>query len=219
MTTLVDNILVAIKDIPQDSILFTIPRDAVINVQTSELAKRLPDIFDESIDNEDEDSQPLDSWGSLILVLLYEYLQGKASRWKPYLDILPKSFDTPIFWSESELKELEGTCLTKEKIGKEESDDMLRSRILPIVLQNPSIFFPEGVPRLSEDELMSLAHHVGSTIMAYAFDLENDAEASDDEGEDGWVEDRDGKAMLGMVPMADMLNANAEFNVSAFESY
>jgi SET domain-containing protein 6 len=48
--------------------------------------------------------------------------------------------------------------------------------------------------------------------MAYAFDLDNANEESEDE-EDGWVEDREGKTMLGMVPMADILNANAEFNV------
>ncbi|CRK44671.1 hypothetical protein BN1723_019516, partial [Verticillium longisporum] len=46
--------------------------------------------------------------------------------------------------------------------------------------------------------------------MAYAFDLENDDENENEE--DGWVEDREGRTMLGMVPMADTLNANAEFN-------
>jgi SET domain-containing protein 6 len=127
--------------------------------------------------------------------------------------VLPQTFDTPIFWTEAELKELEGTCLTPEKIGKQESDEMLRSRILPIVLQNTSIFYPEGTTQLSEDDLLSLAHRVGSTIMSYAFDLDNGDEDSDDE-EDGWAEDREGTTMLGMVPMADMLNANAEFNVS-----
>ena len=194
----------------------TIPRDVIINLQTSELAKKLPQVFGDSV-NDDEDAdeeelEPLDSWASLILVMLYEYLQGEASRWKPYIDILPQTFDTPIFWSKAELKELDGTCLTKEKIGKEESDDMLRTRILPIVLQNTGIFFPEGTAQLEEDDLLALAHRMGSTIMAYAFDLENETEESDDEDE-GWVEDREGKTLLGMVPMADILNANAEFNV------
>jgi len=155
----------------------------------------------------------LDSWGSLILVMLYEFLQGEASRWKPYFDVLPQTFDTPIFWTKTELKELEGTCLTPEKIGKKESDDMLRTRILPIVLQNPTIFYPEGANQLSEEDLLFVAHRMGSTIMAYAFDLEDGNEQSDDE-EDGWAEDREGRTMLGMVPMADILNANADFNVS-----
>jgi SET domain-containing protein 6 len=206
--------LVAIKDIPQDTTIFTIPRDAIINTETSKLGKELPGVFDATVDEEEQDMEPLDSWGSLILVMLYESLQGEASRWKPYFDVLPQTFDTPIFWNDSELEELEGTCLTAEKIGKQQSDDMLRTRILPIVLQNDSIFYPPDATKLSEDELLALAHRIGSTIMAYAFDLDNANEESDDE-EDGWIEDRDGKTMLGMVPMADILNANADFNVSA----
>jgi SET domain-containing protein 6 len=208
-----NNHAVATKDILQHTTIFSIPRDFIINVQTSELPKKLPDIFDPPVpDNEDEEHEPLDSWASLILVMLYEYLQGEASKWKPYMDVLPQTFDTPIFWSETELEELKGTCLTTEKIGKQESDEMLRTRILPIVLQNPEIFYPEGVEQFSEHELLMLAHRMGSTIMAYAFDLEPEGEQDEDE-EEGWVEDRDGKTLLGMVPMADIMNANAEFNV------
>lgn len=208
-----DTFLVAIQDIPQETVLFTIPREAIINVLTSELPKRLPVVFDSSnaLDN-DEESEPLDSWGSLILVMLYEFLQGDASRWKPYFDVLPFSFDTPIFWSESELHELRGTSLTPEKIGKKESDDMIQSKILPVIQQNASVFYPAGAPHLGEEDLLQLAHRMGSTIMAYAFDLENDDEDEENE-EDGWVEDREGKIMLGMIPLADMLNANADFNV------
>jgi SET domain-containing protein 6 len=203
---------VALKDIPEDTTLFTIPRRAIINTETSKLAEKLPGIFDAAEDEDDEDSQSLDSWGSLILVMLYENLQGVASQWKPYFDVLPQTFDTPIFWSENELKELEGTCLTTEKIGKQESDEMLRSMILPIVAKHSRVFYPEGVEQLNEEDLLALAHRIGSTIMAYAFDLDNGNEGSDNE-EDGWVEDNEGKTMLGMVPMADILNANAEFNV------
>jgi SET domain-containing protein 6 len=207
--------LVTIKDVPRDTMLFSIPREAIINVETSELPKKLPEVFGEPEEDGDEekDSEPLDSWGSLILIMLYEHLQGEASKWKPYLDILPRTFDTPIFWTEDELKELRGTCLTEEKIGRKESDKILRSRILPVVTHHEDVFYTEGATQLSEDELLALAHRMGSTIMAYAFDLDNEKEDSDNE-EEGWVEDRDGKSMLGMVPMADILNADAEFNVS-----
>lgn len=207
----------AIKDIPEDTTLFTIPRSAIINTETSKLAKKLPGIFDATEDEDGEDAEPLDPWGSLILVMLYEYLQGDASEWKTYFDVLPQTFDTPIFWSEAELKELKGTCLTTEKIGKQESDEMLRNKILPIVSKHPNVFYPGGAEQLSEEELLALAHRIGSTIMAYAFDLDNGGEQSDDE-EDGWVVDHDGKTTLGMVPMADILNANAEFNASTIYS-
>lgn len=204
--------IVAVKDIPEETTLFTIPRNAIINVETSDLSKLLPGIFDGTLKDADEDeAEPLDPWASLILVMLREYLQGDKSYWKPYIDILPTTFDTPIFWTQDELKELEGTVLTSEKIGKLESDEMLRTVILPIVTQNPTAFYPEGATALSEGDLLALAHRVGSTIMSYAFDLDDDKEESDNE-EEGWVEDRDGLTMLGMVPMADVLNANADFN-------
>lgn len=205
----------ATKDIPLDCTLFTIPRSAIINVETSELPKKLPKIFEAAFEegDEDEDSEPLDPWESLILVMVYEHLQGSASRWKPYLDVLPTTFDTPMFWSEAELEELKGTVLTQDKIGKQASDDKLRAHIVPIVQQNPSVFYPAGSDQLSEEQLLELAHRMGSTIMAYAFDLDNKEDDSEEE-EDGWVVDKDAQIMLGMVPMADILNANADFNVS-----
>ena len=197
--------------------MFTIPRSAIINVETSELPKKLPKVFEAAFDDEDEDTEPLDPWESLILILLYECLQGDLSRWKPYLDVLPTAFDTPMFWNESELKELKGTVLTQEKIGKQSSDDKLRTRIVPVVTQNPAIFYPSGRDLLSEDDLLELAHRMGSTIMAYAFDLDNEEDEAEDE-EDGWVVDKDAQRMLGMVPMADILNANADFNVGLIQT-
>jgi SET domain-containing protein 6 len=205
--------IVAIDDIPQETTLFTIPRGAIISTETSELVKKLPGAFDAPEDDDNNETEPLGSWGSLIVVMLYEYLQGEASKWKPYFDVLPRTFDTPIFWTQAELGELQGTCLTGEKIGQKESDEMLRTRILPIVLQNPHVFYTTKTTQLSEHDLLALAHRMGSTIMAYAFDLDGENDLSDNE-EDGWVEDHEGTTMLGMVPMADMLNANAEFNVS-----
>jgi len=181
-------------------------------VNTSQLPSKLPKVFDTLTDGEaDDENEPLDSWTSLILVMIYEYLQGDASRWKPYMDVLPTTFDTPIFWSDSEIKELQNTCLSTEKIGKQQSDEMLRSQVVPVVQQNPKVFYPDGARESGEEELLALAHRMGSTIMSYAFDLANEHEEEDEE-EDGWVEDREGTTPLGMVPMADILNANAEFN-------
>ena len=185
----------------------------MITVETSDLLQKIPGIFDDTTQDNEEDVEPLEPWTSLILVMLYEYLQGKCSRWEPYFAVLPDKFETPIFWTKPELEELNGTCLTAEKIGHKESDDMLISKVLPLIQIHQSIFYPKGSSPLSNEEVLGLAHRMGSTIMAYAFDLERDGQQSDNE-EDGWVEDREGRTMLGMVPMADMLNANAEFNVS-----
>ena len=35
--------------------------------------------------------------------------QKENSLWKPYFDILPREFDTPMFWNDDDLAELEGT--------------------------------------------------------------------------------------------------------------
>ena len=119
-----------------------------------------------------------------------------------------------MFWTEAELKELEGTVLIQDKIGRQASDDKLRTRIVPVVMQNPDVFYSAGKNQVGEDDLLKLAHQMGSTIMAYAFDLDNNEEEDDeDEDEDGWMVDKDAQKMLGMVPMADILNANADFNV------
>jgi SET domain-containing protein 6 len=144
--------------------------------------------------------------------MIYEYLQGDASRWKPYLDVLPAAFKTPMFWSPTELAELQASALVA-KVGKEEADQMIKSKIVSVVRAHEHVFFPPGSRSLDDDQLLGLAHRMGSNIMAYAFDLEKDDEndgAGDDDDE--WVEDKEGKTMLGMVPMADMLNADAEFN-------
>lgn len=156
-----------------------------------------------------------DSWTSLILILVYEHLQGEKSLWKPYLDVLPTIFDTPMFWTEDELRELQASSVVS-KVGKAEADKMIRSKILPVIRGHEDIFFPAGTETLSDEELLRLAHAMGSAVMAYAFDLEKD----DDDGnsneteEDEWIEDKEGIIMMGMVPMADILNADAEFNVS-----
>ncbi|KAI0471503.1 SET domain-containing protein [Xylariaceae sp. FL0804] len=212
--------IVATAPIPEDTVLFTIPREAIINTLTSDLPERVPEAFAttglEDADNEaDEDgnetSGPPDSWTSLILVMIYEYLQGHRSRWRPYFDVLPDEFDTLMWWTDAELSRLQSSSIVS-KVGKEEADGIFRAKVLPVVEQHADVFYPEGSERLGEEQLLFLAHRMGSTIMAYAFDLENDDAEEDGEDEEEWVEDREGRLLMGMVPMADILNADAEFN-------
>ncbi|OAA74246.1 SET domain-containing protein RMS1 [Cordyceps fumosorosea ARSEF 2679] len=212
--------IIALRDIPAETVLFTVPRASIISVETSALRTHLPALFssvnpsNNGADDDGEDADPsssarLDAWGALILVLLYEHLRGAASAWRPYLDALPSSFATPMFWAPAELAALQASA-TVTKVGREAADDAFRGLLLPAVRAAPDVF--AGSADMSDDELLALAHRMGSTIMAYAFDLEKDEDEDDEDGEDGWVEDRDGMAMMGMVPMADMLNADAEFN-------
>lgn len=220
---------VAKTDIPADTALFTIPRSSILCAATSPLKELIPEIFDldnvvdDGDDDDNGDNPPSqkgqNSWTLLILIMMYEHLRGDASPWKPYLDVLPSTFSTPMFWSPSELSALQSSALVS-KVGKAEADAMISTQILPVIRSNPSVFFPSSssdcpLP-VTDDQLAQLAHRMGSTIMAYAFDLESEEatinENNEADEQDEWEEDREGKTMLGMVPMADMLNADAEFN-------
>ncbi|KAJ0114763.1 hypothetical protein J7T55_004504 [Diaporthe amygdali] len=225
--------IVAKADISPDTVLFTIPRKSIICTNTSSLATRVPGLFgppeeqngaDQDMDvgdeegrddSDDENDTSQDSWTSLILVLIYEYFQGVDSPWKPYLEVLPSisDFSTPMFWAADELAELQASPVAS-KVGRDEADKMMRKKVVPVVRAHSDVFFPAGSPDLSDDQLVQLAFRMGSIIMAYAFDLEkeDDEERDEEEEEDEWVEDREGKTMLGMVPMADILNADATFN-------
>ncbi|KAL8337162.1 hypothetical protein RB601_008600 [Gaeumannomyces tritici] len=212
--------IVTTADIEPDTVLFTIPRQHIIYPANSELARKLPAVFagvggsGPTPDVDDDDGRAQDSWTSLILVMIHEHLRGSASPWRPYLDVLPARFETPMFWSAAELAELQASPVVAS-VGRAEGDAMIRSRILPVIRENEALFFGAGGAAMGDEELVELAHRMGSTIMAYAFDLERDDDAMDeDDAEgDGWVEDRDGRTVMGMVPMADILNADAEFNV------
>lgn len=241
--TTISRFLVATADIPAETVLFTIPRQSIICKDTSALVAQLPGVFDPPDEDDDEEadqdmkdgdeagtspspSPGQDSWTTLILVLIHEHLRGAASPWRPYLDVLPASpadFRTPMFWAAPQLAALQASPVAA-KVGRAEADDMIRTKIVPVVRAHEDVFYPpaqqeqeqqQQKQRLDEDELVQLAFRMGSVIMAYAFDLEKDEDEKDDENEDdddGWVEDREGKTMLGMVPMADVLNADATFN-------
>jgi hypothetical protein len=95
---------------------------------------------------------------------------------------------------------------------------MFHREILPALKNYAEVFYPDGAKRLTDAEVLALAHRMGSLIMSYSFELdkdedEEDAEADDDNAQDGWIEDHDTQT-LAMLPMADILNADAEFNVS-----
>ena len=187
--------VLAADDIAEDEELFSIPRAAILTNEGSSLpaAARLQD-----------------PWLSLILAMIYEYQAGDQSTWKPYLDLLPTSFDTPMFWTDQELRHLEGSALV-DKIGKTSADEAFTTKVIPQIRQHAEVF---GAGSLTDADLLRLCHRMGSTIMAYAFDLEKPDGQQEKSEEDGWEQDDEDSETLpkGMVPLADMLNADAERN-------
>ena len=209
MGVLADFNLVAAHDIEPETTLFTIPRKGIMSIETSRLPSEIPEVFD--LDSGEDDNAPKqDSWSLLILVMIYEYLRDSDSLWKPYFDVLPATFNTPMFWTEEELNEVQASPM-RQKVGRHEAEEMFRASILPVIRSKPNLF--AGSQAKNDHEIIDLAHRMGSIIMSYAFDLENDlGEEAEEENDDGWEVDKEGKSMMGMVPMADILNADAEFN-------
>ncbi|KAH8431302.1 ribosomal lysine N-methyltransferase [Aspergillus melleus] len=198
--------VVAQADIAEGEELFTIPRDLILSTRNSQLKDRLSKNLEE-----------LGPWLSLMLVMIYEFLLGEQSAWAPYFKVLPRKFDTLMFWSAPELQELQGSSII-EKIGKEGAEKSILQTIAPIVRANPNLFPPiEGLASYDGDAgtevLLNLAHVMGSLIMAYAFDIEKpEDEEENDDGEDGYLTDEEEMLPKGMVPLADLLNANADQN-------
>ncbi|PYH88546.1 SET domain-containing protein [Aspergillus ellipticus CBS 707.79] len=199
--------VVARSDLDDGEELFTIPRAHVLSVQNSHLKGRLP-----------QDLEALGPWLSLIVVMIYEYLQGEHSAWAPYFRVLPSNFDTLMFWSPAELQELQGSAIV-EKIGKQGADESILEMVAPIVRANPALFPAVNGVASYEGEagtqtLLILAHTMGSLIMAYAFDIEKpEDEEGGRDGEDGYLTDEEEEqSSKGMVPLADLLNADADRN-------
>ncbi|KAL3448559.1 hypothetical protein BJX65DRAFT_65181 [Aspergillus insuetus] len=198
--------VVAQADIVEGEELFTIPRDLVLSTHNSKLSHLLSQNLEE-----------LGPWLALMLVMIYEFLQGDASTWAPYFKVLPRSFDTLMFWSEEELAELQGSAVI-DKIGKQGAEELILGSIAPIVRSNHALFPPiEGLASYDGDAgtqvLLNLAHTMGSLIMAYAFDVEKPENEDERDGEDGYMTDEEEEqSFKGMVPLADMLNADADRN-------
>ncbi|KAK3717291.1 Ribosomal lysine N-methyltransferase 4 [Vermiconidia calcicola] len=188
--------VVAKEDIEDDEELFSVPRSSILTVETSGLPEAIR-------------SDLQDPWLSLILAMAFEQQRGKESPWKPYFDVLPATFDTLMYWSTEELEYLRGSAVA-DKIGKQSADKAFSEQLVPILRQHEAAL---DLAQLSDDDLLTLFHKMGSTIMAYAFDLESPSSQSKTEGED-WEEDSDAGESLpkGMVPFADMLNADADRN-------
>ncbi|KAJ5519149.1 RuBisCO-cytochrome methylase RMS1 [Penicillium expansum] len=202
--------VVAQSNIPEGEELFSIPRAMVLTVQNSELRTLLGENLEEQ----------MGPWLSLMLVMVYEYLQGEKSRWAPYFRVLPSRFDTLMFWSPAELQELQASTIV-EKIGRSNAEESIRESIAPILAKRPDLFPPPpGLASWEGDAgdaaLIQVGHIMGSLIMAYAFDIEK-AEDDDDEGEandESYMTDDEEEEQLpkGMVPLADLLNADADRN-------
>lgn len=151
--------------------------------------------------------------------MIYEDGKEMTSKWWPYLNVLPKDFDTLIYWSPSELAELQGSSVV-EKIGRDDADQKFKATLLPLVKEFHDVFGAHAKAFGSsgaQSLLLALAHRMATLIMAYGFDLELNLDPEEYEDEhvvlEGDVESQsDLELEKCMVPLADMLNADGHLN-------
>ena len=124
----------------------------------------------------------------------------KDSKWAPYLAVLPQQLDSLVFWSDPEIRELQASAVV-DKIEKANAEGMFAQLIT--------------IPRLENCDT-ELCHRVASIIMAYAFDIPGTMNCSSSNEQDGDElvsdDEEDEPTMMSMIPLADMLNADADKN-------
>ncbi|TFY56372.1 hypothetical protein EVJ58_g7685 [Rhodofomes roseus] len=109
-----------------------------------------------------------EGWTGLILCMMWEEAQGNTSKWSTYLSSLPSAFDTPMFWSDEDLRELSGTSVV-DKIGKEEAEADYREKVAPAIKSRPDLF-PEGA--YQHHCSLERYHIMGSRILSRSFCVE-----------------------------------------------
>ncbi|KAK6506911.1 hypothetical protein TWF481_005368 [Arthrobotrys musiformis] len=195
-----ENVITTTSTIPPSTILLTIPTTAIISSTNSPLLELIPSLSEKS------------QWTILILTIMHES-SNPASKWRTYFDNLPTQFDTLMYWTPEELKELDGSAVLN-KIGREEAETMYLEEIKPLIDENGGIF-------QNTDVSLEAFHKAGSWIMAFSSDFEKpgvtrDEDAMDDDDDDEY-DSLDMDKVL--VPFGNLIQidcdlANCEFSPS-----
>ncbi|EXJ70595.1 uncharacterized protein A1O5_06665 [Cladophialophora psammophila CBS 110553] len=194
---------IAVEDVEEDEELFAIPRSLVLTVTTSSIPPALFEPLSET-----------GAWQPLIVTIIYEYLRKEKSPWHAYFQVLPTKFDSLMFWNAAELDTLQASAVV-DKISRSQAEESWKETMIPVMLSHPELFPVPGQSDLDRTaELIKLAHIAGSSIMAYAFDIDKDGDKDDasNDSDDEFEEDDEDEPLKGMVPFADMLNADADRN-------
>lgn len=205
--------VMATDDIALDEVLFEIPRESILNIETCELSKKYPEAKERLYDG-------VGHWEGLILVLLYELrVCGKESRWWPYFEVFPtkENMNGLMYWNDEELKHLEPS-LVLQRIGKDSAEEMFET--VKELIQDFGIQ-DESMKSITWDDFVFVA----SVIMSYSFDVEDYEEEEEDDDEENDDDDdalveivhggespsvRDDKSLKSMIPLADTLNADTK---------
>ncbi|KAK6541592.1 hypothetical protein TWF694_007394 [Orbilia ellipsospora] len=186
-------VIASSENIRASTTILSIPSDSILTLTNSPLSTIIPELSEKA------------QWPALIITVMYE-ASKLDSKWRAYLDSLPKQFDTLMYWTSEELQELDGSAVIN-KIGKEESEMWYSVDFQKILNKYGSEF--EGV-----DVSLEAFHRVGSWIMAFSSDLEKPADAENPRDEDEMDEDDIEYDALdsykAMVPFAHLIPSDCD---------
>ncbi|ERM94564.1 hypothetical protein AMTRI_Chr04g190680 [Amborella trichopoda] len=165
--------LVAKRSLSQNQVVLEVPKKLWINSDTvaaSEIGRVCGG---------------LKPWISVALFIITEEKKKNGSPWCPYLDILPQKLDSPLYWSEEELTEIQGTQLLSTTLGVKEYVQSEFSKVEEeIILPNKHLF-----PSMTVDDFL------------WAFGILRSRAFSQLRGKD-----------LVLVPLADLINHSCNVN-------
>mmetsp|Transcript_794 Transcript_794/g.1222 ORF Transcript_794/g.1222 Transcript_794/m.1222 type:complete len:533 (-) Transcript_794:49-1647(-) len=101
--------LLSSKEVPGNSLLLTVPSDVALSIESPGVGPNERAVLDLVEDRRAMREAPWYVQFSLYLHYLDKVSSIRSSgvNMRPWLDTLPRSFDTPIHWSEAERKELQ----------------------------------------------------------------------------------------------------------------
>jgi len=124
---------VAGRDIKEGETLVRVPKDAVITLKTALEQGPFPDVR---------------TWNShqevLQLFILNELLKGDQSAWKPYLDVLPRSFDHPILWNDAEIDQLDASPARETVLARRQALQQWYTNLIETTVKEHPGVLPEG---------------------------------------------------------------------------
>lgn len=190
----------ATRAIAEGELLFAVPRNRLFTLDTSKLATE---------HGGDRLRAQFGEWTALMLAMMAED-GDKDSPFRIYLDSLPRDFDTPIFWTDAELRELQASSVLS-RIGRAEVDEQYAVAVRPWIELHAASFG-------HADTSLQAFHRMGSIIQSYAFDIErlrgdpgsevDESVHEDDELANSEDDEDDSELQKALIPLADLLNGD-----------
>eukprot|EP00030_Apusomonadida_sp_AF-17_P002777 a341666_15.p1 GENE.a341666_15~~a341666_15.p1 ORF type:complete len:459 (-),score=216.82 a341666_15:25-1371(-) len=123
----------AAEDIPKETEIASVSMSKIMSWRSAErtdvgaVMKAMPKSFDAAT--------------ALVIHLLAESHAGARSEWAPYLALLPREFEIPLFWTHDELAELQASPLVASNEAELADVKASYERVIkPLMLQRPDLF-------------------------------------------------------------------------------